>query len=178
MGVLQTWSLAYWWVSNCFSHELSYVKDLHPTFLSLFSMSFVLPSTICLVSWIPRIPVLWTPDIPGIFSLLLFAAFLQGAFLCIYSYCNGLCRFFFPEGENLFPWLRLLHSWPVLPGPGVISEHTGPTSACTPWAGSTATGLTPRSTTGTAWRRPGGRSRSTWSWRRRRSFTNPGENIW
>ena len=25
MGVLQTWYLAYWWVSNCFFHELSYV---------------------------------------------------------------------------------------------------------------------------------------------------------
>ena len=61
MGVLQTWYLAYWWVSNCFFHELSYVKGLDPPFLSLFSMSFVLPLTICLVSWIPRIPVLCTP---------------------------------------------------------------------------------------------------------------------
>ena len=61
MGVLQTWYLAYWWVSNCFFHELSYDKGFDPPFLSLFSMSFVLPSIICLVSWIPRIPVLCTP---------------------------------------------------------------------------------------------------------------------
>ena len=61
MCVLQSWYLAYWWVSTCLFHELSYVKGLDPPFLSLFSMSFVLPSTICLVSWIPRIPVLWTP---------------------------------------------------------------------------------------------------------------------
>ena len=37
------------------------VWTLDPPFLSLFSMSFVLPSTICLVSWIPRIPVLCSP---------------------------------------------------------------------------------------------------------------------
>ena len=63
MGVLQTWYLAYRWVSNCFFHELSYVKGLDPPFLSLFSMSFVLPLSICLVSWIPRIPVLCTPGV-------------------------------------------------------------------------------------------------------------------
>ena len=62
MGVLQTWYLAYRWVSNSFFHEFSYVKGLDPPFLSFFSMSFVLPLTICLVSWIPRIPVLCTPD--------------------------------------------------------------------------------------------------------------------
>ena len=61
MGVLQTRYLAYWWVSNWFFHELSYVKKSGPTFLSLFSMSFVLQSTICLVSWIPRKPVLCSP---------------------------------------------------------------------------------------------------------------------
>ena len=34
LGVLQSWYLAYWWVSNCFFHELSYVKslDFGPTF--------------------------------------------------------------------------------------------------------------------------------------------------
>ena len=37
------------------------MRNLDPTFLSLFSLSFVLPSTICLVSWIPRIPVLCSP---------------------------------------------------------------------------------------------------------------------
>ena len=73
MGVLQSWYLAYWWVSNCFFHELSYVKSLYPPFLSLFSMSFVLPSTICLVSWIPRIPVLCTP-------------------VCVCNWCILCCR--------------------------------------------------------------------------------------
>ena len=63
MGVLQTWYLAYWWVSNWFFHELSYVKGLDPPFLWLFSMSFVLPWTICLVSWIPRTPVLCSPGL-------------------------------------------------------------------------------------------------------------------
>ena len=55
-----------WLIDECqiaFFHELSYVKGLDPTFLSLFSMSFVLPSIICLVSWIPRIPVLCSPDL-------------------------------------------------------------------------------------------------------------------
>ena len=61
MGVLQAWYLAYWCVSNCFFHELSYVRGLDLPFLSLFSLPFALPSTLCLVSWIPRIPVLWTP---------------------------------------------------------------------------------------------------------------------
>ena len=50
-------------MSNCFFHELSYVRGLDLPFLSLFSLPFVLPSTICLVSWIPRIPVLWTPGV-------------------------------------------------------------------------------------------------------------------
>ena len=37
------------------------LRNLDPPFLSLFSMSFTLPLTICLVSWIPRIPVLCSP---------------------------------------------------------------------------------------------------------------------
>ena len=37
------------------------LKNLDPTFWSLFSMSFVLPTTNCLVSWIPRIPFLCNP---------------------------------------------------------------------------------------------------------------------
>ena len=37
------------------------VWTLDLPFLLLFSLSFVLPSTICLISWIPRIPVLCSP---------------------------------------------------------------------------------------------------------------------
>ena len=47
MGVLQSWYLAYRLVSHCFFHELSY--NLDAPFLSLFSMSFVVPAAvICL----------------------------------------------------------------------------------------------------------------------------------
>ena len=40
----------------------SYIIKPGPSFFSLFSMQFVLPPTICLVSWILRIPLLYSPD--------------------------------------------------------------------------------------------------------------------
>ena len=61
MGPLVSHRAGIWLIDECqiaFFHELSYVKKSDPTFFSLVSLSFVLLSTICLVSWIPRIPVL------------------------------------------------------------------------------------------------------------------------
>ena len=64
MGLLVSYRAVTWLIDECqiaFFHELSYAKKSDPTFLSLFSLSFVFPSTLCLVSRIPRIPVLRSP---------------------------------------------------------------------------------------------------------------------
>ena len=53
-----------WLIDQCyiaFIMSFLILSNPDPLLLLLFSMSFVLPSSICLVSWIPRIPVLCSP---------------------------------------------------------------------------------------------------------------------
>ena len=63
-GPLVSYRAGTWVIDECqiaFFMSCLLLRNLDPLCLSLFSMSFVLPSTICLLSWIPRIPVLCSP---------------------------------------------------------------------------------------------------------------------
>ena len=65
MGPLGSYRAGTWLIDECqiaFFTSCLMLRNLDHPFLSLFSLSFVLLSTICLVSWIPRIPVLCSPD--------------------------------------------------------------------------------------------------------------------
>ena len=63
---IHCWNLAYLWLSYSFLSWLRLKYQIFTTFLLLFSISFVLLSCICLVSWTPQIPVfcspVWTPQ--------------------------------------------------------------------------------------------------------------------
>ena len=64
MGPWVSYRVGTWLIDECqiaFFMSCPMLRNLDPPILPLFSMSFVLPSTICLVSQIPRIPVLCSP---------------------------------------------------------------------------------------------------------------------
>ena len=63
MGPWVSYWAGTWRIDECENAFCLMLRNLDLPFLSLFSLSFVLPLTICLVSWIPRIPVLWTPAV-------------------------------------------------------------------------------------------------------------------
>ena len=67
MGPLVSYRAGTWLIDECqiaFFMSCLMLRNLNPPILLLSSLSFVLPSTICLVSWIPRIPVLCSPAPP------------------------------------------------------------------------------------------------------------------
>ena len=64
MGPLVSYRVGTWLIDECqiaFFMTCLMLRNLNPSFLLSFSLSFVLPSIICLVSWIPQIPVLCSP---------------------------------------------------------------------------------------------------------------------
>ena len=104
MCVFQTWYLAYWWVSTCFFHEMSYVKGLDPPFLSLFSVSFVLPS-------IPQIPVLWTPGCKTLLMRNKSAGYMHKDARCRSDKANMFCLIFKFNFQAIQRNMR--HSWTI-----------------------------------------------------------------